>query len=199
MAKMKVLNAQKAERHRLSEADQAAFQQREQQIAAKRVEEQKATRYQDMERAKNRQRKLNAQDGREWDSEKQESDIVDRRSNSSQYTRGAHGGVARGRAEGLAASRYGGESEDIQDSSHSHRGREGRGGRIGHGARGGRGRGGGRSVATVPPVAQDFPTLPRKKAENGTDKIENGTPITDKPAGDWAEEMATPVGEKLAA
>ena len=89
LEKMKIINAQKAERFRLSEADSAAFAQKEKEMAQKRAAEQKATRHQDMERAKNRQRKLQAQGGREWDSEKVESDIVDGRGRgrSSEYVR----------------------------------------------------------------------------------------------------------------
>ncbi|RFU25156.1 hypothetical protein B7463_g11174, partial [Scytalidium lignicola] len=77
MAAMAIINAQKAERHRLSEADSAAFQHREKEVAKKRAEEQRNARAMDMERAKNRQRKLAAQGIREWDSEKTESDVVD--------------------------------------------------------------------------------------------------------------------------
>ena len=50
----------------------------------------------DSERAKNAIRKQKAMQGREWDSEKQDSDIVDKsRSSTSRYMRGANGGIAR--------------------------------------------------------------------------------------------------------
>ena len=50
----------------------------------------------DSERAKNAIRKQKAMQGREWDSEKQDSDIVDKsRGSLSRYMRGANGGVAR--------------------------------------------------------------------------------------------------------
>lgn len=50
----------------------------------------------DSERAKNAIRKQKAMQGREWDSEKQDSDIVDKsRGSSSRYMKGANGGVAR--------------------------------------------------------------------------------------------------------
>lgn len=82
LAQMAIINAQKSERHRLSEADQAAFQHREKELAKERrekmVEEKKNSRQMEMERAKNRERKMKAQGGREWDSEKVEADIVDR-------------------------------------------------------------------------------------------------------------------------
>ena len=83
MAKMAILNKQKAEKHRLTEADQAAFQHREKELAKERREkaiaEKKNERVMEMERAKNRERKMKAQGGREWDSEKVKSDIVDGR------------------------------------------------------------------------------------------------------------------------
>ena len=112
LEKMAILNAQKAERHRLSEADQAAFQHREKELAKERrekaVAEKRNERVMEMERAKNRERKMKAQGGREWDSEKVESDIVDGRGRgrSSEFVRGGHGGVIRGRGGGLAGSRY---------------------------------------------------------------------------------------------
>jgi hypothetical protein len=191
MEKMKILNAQKAERFRLSEEDSAAYARKEKEMAKKRVEEQKNARAMDMERAKNRQRKLAAQGGREWDSEKQESDIVDGsgRGRSSEYVRGGHGGVIRG---GLAGSRYAqvdGEGEGGQ----SLRGRGGFDIR-GRGNRGGRGgsRGGKSTPATVP-TPDDFPELPNTTKPSTTETVKS--PI-DKPAGDWAEEMATPVEDK---
>ncbi|KAH8587129.1 hypothetical protein B0O99DRAFT_656545 [Bisporella sp. PMI_857] len=172
MAKMAILNAQKAERFRLSEADSAAFAQKERELQKKRAEELKNARAMDMERAKNRERKLKAQGGREWDSEKTEADLVDRRGRSSEYVRGGHGGVIRG---GLGGSRFaGGEEGDVGRNREAFEGR-GRG-------RGGRGRGGGRGGKPVEnvtvPKPEDFPALP-------------------KPAGgEWADEMATPVEEK---
>merc|ERR1712093_404359 len=148
MAKMAILNKQKAEKHRLTEADQAAFQHREKELAKERREkaiaEKKNERVMEMERAKNRERKMKAQGGREWDSEKVESDIVDGRGKgrSSEFVRGGHGGVIRG--GGLAGSRYSvDDGEEGQDTQNS-RGRGGfeiRG--RGRGGRGGRGGGGG--------------------------------------------------------
>ena len=77
MASMQLKSAAKAEAHARAEKDQASFLQREQQAAAKRMEERKAIREQDAERAKNRERKIKAQGGREWDSQKLESDVVE--------------------------------------------------------------------------------------------------------------------------
>jgi hypothetical protein len=229
LEKMAVLNAQKAERHRLSEADQAAFQHREKELAKERreraVAEKRNERVMEMERAKNRERKMKAQGGREWDSEKVESDIVDRKGRSSEYVRGGHGGVVRGRGGGLAGSRYAtdGDEEAPATETQSSRGRgtfeiRGRG-------RGGRGGRGGKTPNAVP-TTEDFPSLPTpakpptlvkasdtytetpakvftsaKATESSTEAAttaaeQEQVKPPDKPAGDWAEEMATPIEEK---
>lgn len=94
LEQMAILNAKKSETHRRTEADQAAFQHREKELAKERkeklVEEKKNRSQMEAERAKNRQRKMQAQGVREWDSEKVESDIVDGkgRGRSSEYVRG---------------------------------------------------------------------------------------------------------------
>lgn len=50
----------------------------------------------DSERAKNAIRKQKAMQGREWDSEKKDSDFIDKsRGSSSRYMKGANGGIAR--------------------------------------------------------------------------------------------------------
>lgn len=215
MKAMQLKNAAKTEAHARAEKDQASFLQREQQAAAKRVEERKAIREQDMERAKNRERKIKAQGGREWDSEKQETDIVDRsRGGSSMYSRGAHGGVRGsgrdGERGGLATSRHG-PSDDAEEISYgSGRGSRSRGrGRSEYRGtrgddRGGRGRGGnfnGANAAKSPPPAigeSDFPALPTP-ATKPTATTAGKVQTKQKPAvapgvvdGDWADEMATP-------
>ncbi|TVY22707.1 hypothetical protein LHYA1_G008889 [Lachnellula hyalina] len=210
LAQMAILNAQKSESHRKSEADQAAFQHREKELKVKKEEERKNSRQMEMERAKNRQRKMQAQGGREWDSEKVESDIVDGKSRgrTSEYVRGGHGGVVRGRGAGLAGSQFADE-EVLGDGPSRGRGGFERGGRgRGRGGRGGRG--GGQSA----PAVEDFPSLPTpSKAEEkakspSPSKVEAGETLTpskeedvkspagEKSAHDWAEEMATPVEEK---
>jgi hypothetical protein len=197
MEKMKILNAQKAERFRLSEEDSAAYARKEKEMAKKRVEEQKNARAMDMERAKNRQRKLAAQGGREWDSEKQESDIVDGkgRGRSSEYVRGGHGGVIKG---GLAGSRYAQAEGEEGEGGQSFRGRGGF--EIkGRGNRGGRGGREGRSTPATVPAPEDFPELPNARKPLTTENlkaVEGVKSPIEKPAGDWAEEMATPVEEK---
>lgn len=199
MERMKILNAQKAERFRLSEEDSAAYARKEKEMEKKRVEELKNSRAMDMERAKNRQRKLQAQSGREWDSEKLESDIVDGRSRgrSSEFVRGGHGGVIRN--GGLGASRYAtADDESAEGRFQASRGRgggfeiRGRGGN--RGGRGGGGRGGKPKSPASVPGPEDFPELPTPNKPPTTEDVK--LPSTDKLAGDWADEMSTPVEEK---
>ncbi|PBP18053.1 hypothetical protein BUE80_DR011066 [Diplocarpon rosae] len=181
MAKMAVLDKQRAEKHRLTEADQAAFQRREKELAKERREkalaEKKNARAMEMERAKNRQRKMKAQGGREWDSEKLGSDLGDRSRGRTSEVAGTGGSEIRGR------------------------GKTGRAGKQNN---------------TVP-SAEDFPSLPTvTKAEAGepanrpapgpakaTSIPSADVPIraapadeNEKPAGDWAEEMAIQAEEK---
>lgn len=162
MAKMKVLNAQKAEKFRLSEADSAAFAKKEKEDQKKRAEEKKNHRAMDIERAKNRERKLKAQGGREWDLAKQDSDLIDRtKGRSSEYVRGGFGGVARGAANGLANSHFNQNSNTAfneQDYMYREpsRGR-GRGGRGSH-------RGGKIGTNGTALGPEDFPSLPSNDA-----------------------------------
>lgn len=148
--------------------------------------EQKNSRQMEMERAKNRQRKINAQGGREWDIEKVEDDIVDRKGRSSEFVRGGFGGVIRGRG-GMGGSREGEELIDEGGNSGGRGGFEIRGrGRGGMGGRGGKGNS--QSV----PTSEDFPSLP---VSTSSAKVEETikSPTIDQPAGAWADEMATPV------
>lgn len=218
MAKMAIINAQKAERFRLSEADSAAFQLKEAELRRKRVEEQKNARAMDMERAKNRERKLQAQGGREWDSEKLESDIVDRtKGRSCEYVRGGHGGVMRGDFAGRGFASVDDDVGGGGDSGYY------RGGRGGFEIRGRGGRGGGREGAArggkvAPPVlksAEEFPSLlgastkkagglgdskwadtPDKSVEAtaaaASTNVETAKPVVGT-AADWADEVADPV------
>lgn len=202
MAKMAILNAQKTEKFRRTEADSAAFLQKEAEMKKKRIEEQKNAREMDKERARNRERKLKAQGGREWDLEKTDADIVSGkgRGRSSEYVRGGHGGVIRG--AGLGGSRY--ADDDGVDSSTT----RGRGGFEIRG-RGNRGRGGrGGNSNPVVPRQEDFPSLPAvvKPPEDVASKptsvpnpvVEETvkSPAVEEGGHDWAEEMATPVEEK---
>lgn len=92
----------------------------------------------DNEREQNRQRKLKARTGREWDSEKREEDYNPRGAGS-QYRRGMHGGVsgyARRDFDGVDETAVGG---DAGPTSPRGRGRGGRGGRGRGPSRGPRG------------------------------------------------------------
>ncbi|KAJ5646915.1 hypothetical protein N7490_003287 [Penicillium lividum] len=172
MAAAKENAAKKAAAHARAEADQASFMEREQVAAKKRREELASRRVMDKEREQNRQRKLKAQTGREWDSEKREDDY-NPRGGGSQFRRGMHGGVS-----GVVRRDFDGAADD---SAHVTPGR-GRG----RGGRGGRGRGPSRgshersssnqsnhkeSKTPVVNDEADFPSLPAGK-----------TPVMEKPA-----------------
>ena len=123
----------------------------------------------DKEREQNRLRKLNAQTGREWDSQKNEDDY-NPRGGGSQFRRGMHGGVS-----GYARRDFDGPSEDgAGDQPSPGRGRgRGRGGRGRGSSRGPRGERAsskdpserGDTKTTTPAVNNeaDFPSLPAGK------------------------------------
>ncbi|KAL8834611.1 MAG: hypothetical protein Q9170_003687 [Blastenia crenularia] len=165
LAAAKLNNAKREEAHRLAEADEASFQQREAQASQRRQEEGRARRLMDQEREKNRLRKLGAQGGREWDEGKEDQPVNDPR--RSRYQRGAHGGTSGYQGAGnhtvdIQTNGY----DDVGAREFGTTGGRGRGGR-GRG-RGGRGRGGsdgGIDKFTIlqPPVPNaeaDFPALP---------------------------------------
>lgn len=170
LAAAKLNNAKRAEAHRLAEADEASFQQREAHASQKRKEEGQAKRLMNMEREKNRLRKLGAQAGREWDEGKEEIDKRDER--GSQYRRGAHGGVAYegrrgGRGGGSGDGRDGYQNGDYDQGFQERRGGfrgRGRGDRGDRGRGRGRGRGGsspnGDTQQAPPDPVADFPALP---------------------------------------
>lgn len=182
MAAVKLNNAKRAEAHRLAEADEASFQQREERASQKRKEEGAARRVMNMEREKNRVRKLGAQAGREWDEGKAEENFSQQR--GSQFKRGAHGAVgSRGR---FPRGRYGdGASEQELDEKGGGHPREirSRGGR----GRGGRGRGGFAPQKNieqcVPDPQKDFPALPM------TSKPTTSAAMAPDKVGSWADEV----------
>ena len=179
LAAAKLNNAKREEAHRIAEADEASFQEREAQASQKRREEGAARRAMDQEREKNRLRKLAVKGGREWDEGKEEHDLSKER--GGQFRRGAHGGVAyRGGRGGYRD--YGNEEAIARDHGQNRgRGRGGdreRGGR-GRGGRGGKARGGLGKGSNSPPNVQrseDFPSLPSSQAP--------------------AEPLVSPTGEK---
>ena len=158
MAAAKLNNAKRTEAHRLAEADEANFQQREAQASQKRKEEGVARRVMNQEREKNRMRKLGAQGGREWDEGKAEQEPE----RGSQYRRGAHGGVA----YDTSSSRGGRQDRTFNESQERRDGLVPRGTGKGRGdrGRGGRGRGGlvpnKSAQQAVPDTVNDFPALP---------------------------------------
>ncbi|KAL2044806.1 hypothetical protein N7G274_002581 [Stereocaulon virgatum] len=203
LAAAKLNNAKRAEAHRLAEADEASFQQREAQAQQKRKEEGAARRAMNMEREKNRLRKLGQQAGREWDEGKEEQIP----SQGPRYRRDAQGGVAydsgggrgRGGRNAVQEGEFGGDSEERR-GGYGHRGGRGRGDRGARG-RGGRGRGynqgehiqDNHAHQKVPDPEADFPALPKApKKQQST----QGQPLktADQPlspavgGGSWADE-----------
>jgi len=208
MEAVKLNNVKREAAHARAEADEASFQQREQVAHYKRLEERQNRRVMDGERERNRLRKLKAVGGREWDAEKNEDDFVEPRGQSSQYRRGAHGGVAfngesGGRRDDDAGRPYANPEFDRRGGDYVPKGPRGGGGR-------GRGRGRGRggfngqtsrddNSASHPPVGEtEFPALPsggkgEKEAKGEKDGVGSSS---------WATPQATdsfqsPVGEKL--
>ncbi|KAJ5669790.1 hypothetical protein N7462_010860 [Penicillium macrosclerotiorum] len=167
--------AKKAAAHARAEADQASFLEREQVAAEKRRQEAANRKVMDNEREQNRQRKLRAQTGREWDSQKQEEDY-NPRGGGSQFRRGMHGGVT-----GYARRDFDeGRSDESGPHASTGRGR-GRGGRGGRGRGLSRGPQGDRAASNEPserggPKAStpavnsqaEFPSLPAGKKPEDT-------------------------------
>lgn len=167
---------------------------REQVAAKKRREELAHRKVMDNEREQNRQRKLKAQTGREWDLEKREEDY-NPRGGGSQFRRGMHGGVS-----GIARHDFEeAKSEDSGTNGNSGRGR-------GRGGRGGRGRGGrsdrsrskgpSKSDANAPVVDNEaeFPSLPAGKAPEKLNTVVDPPPAPKPvPSMETLESTMTPV------
>ncbi|KAL3430432.1 hypothetical protein BDV09DRAFT_202196 [Aspergillus tetrazonus] len=194
-------SAKLAAAHARAEADQASFMEREKIAEQKRREERANRRVMDNERERNRLRKLEALNGREWDADKPEEQFSGR-GGRGQYRRGMHGGVS-GYTRRVEESQGDGELDpDTQphDSGHGYRGR-GRGGR----GRGGRGRGGHRGdkpdttsqnkAAPPTPVItneEEFPSLPggeKKEKESAPASGESLKPLSPVTGGTWADQM----------
>ncbi|KAL9603844.1 MAG: hypothetical protein Q9219_000953 [cf. Caloplaca sp. 3 TL-2023] len=173
----KLNNAKREEAHRLAEADEASFQQREARASQRRQEEGRARRLMDQEREKNRLRKLGAQGGREWDEGKEDQPVHDPR--RSRYQRGAHGGTPHYQRLGAdSADLQANDPESMEARGYSPRGGRGRGGRAGGRGRGGRGRGGlPNNVEISQPLAPnpdtDFPALPPAQLPKSDSITEN--------------------------
>lgn len=142
MAQIQIKNASLTAAHARAEADAASFAEREQQakiVAEQRKKEERRDRQQMMgEREKNRQRKLKAMEGREWDAEKNDDD----------YGKGGRFDKAGG---------FSGDKADYSDGReylYREPARGGRGQRSSARARGGNSR------AQAVPTNEDFPSLP---------------------------------------
>ena len=203
-------NAKREEAHRLAEADEASFQQREELAREKRREEGLARRVMEGEREKNRLRKLKG--GREWDEGKEEQ--VAERGGGRGYRRGMHGGVEMKGMQG-----YEGGRKEQSEEGYIRGGRGGYDGRRGRGrGRGGRGRGrgetggrgghndrGGGPSAPASFAETDFPALgnaSKKEAEKPKIVTLETADILKAPAGDkgtWADQVETNIGEAAAA
>ncbi|KAH7397308.1 hypothetical protein BKA66DRAFT_437878 [Pyrenochaeta sp. MPI-SDFR-AT-0127] len=179
LANMRSKNEALQTAHARAEADLAKFEAREavlkkQDVERKKViaEKQKAERQnrQQMmgEREKNRQRKLNAQGGREWDFEKEEGFSGTGEERRRGATRGAYGGIAPSR---LIDGDYASEQVEEPNSQQYFRGRgRGRGDRSNRGGRATRIDHASRQPEhkrredQQPPSTAEFPELPSSTA-----------------------------------
>ncbi|KAI9735163.1 MAG: hypothetical protein M1834_001751 [Cirrosporium novae-zelandiae] len=181
MAAIALNNAKLSAAHAAAEADEAQFLARESEAAQQQRRERTQRREMDLDREKNRLRKMKAMERREWDSEKKEEDY------STEYGSGGRGrGYARRGAFGGVV-RSGGSGDNQPELFDDGRDFGGRGrGRGGRGRGRGRGRGGYRGgddyfsqqkgevqqqkpkAQTAPVISaeEDFPSLPGSKPAN---------------------------------
>jgi hypothetical protein len=207
---MKLKNAALTAAHERSQADEELFNAREA-LAAQRRKEDRVNRQQMMgERERNRQRKLQAVGGREWDAEKKEDDF---REDRRKARRGAFGGVV---GERPVADSTEDEQRSGGDRSRGDRGQRSRGPGGRASDRRGRGRGGGASrgsektqsgggsgpsvpaPAAIPPTVADFPELPASTAQTGEEKPPQKLefPIKPKDPVFTLDPLTSPSGEK---
>lgn len=185
LASMRSRNEALTAAHARAEADLANFEAREALAAQKNAERRKQqaerqkqerqNRQQMMgEREKNRQRKLEAQQGREWDFGKEEGFVGTGDERRRGAARGAYGGVA---PSPRPAASEGWTNPDPQQeeasiSTHLGRGRgrgRGRGGRTPRGSHNDASAPKKEHEAQHPPTASDFPSLPAAAAPAPTD------------------------------
>lgn len=192
MAAAKLNAAKVAAAHARAEADQASFLEREKLAAERRRQEFQNRRVMDNERERNRQRKLDALKGREWDVQKREEDY-NPRGGGSQFRRGMHGGVS-----GYVRRNY----DDVRsndeasfNNNHGHyrgRGRRGRGGRGRGGPRGPRG------DHLAPNGTPNEPATASPKSQTSVPVIDNETEFPALPGKAKKEESATKSAATLA-
>ncbi|KAI7352079.1 hypothetical protein KC319_g893 [Hortaea werneckii] len=175
MERIKLKNAELNAAHERAEADAASFAHREAEAKVKaeqRAKEERRDRQQMMgEREKNRMRKLRAQEGREWDSEKQEGDF----------------------GKGGRFDKKGGFAGDHKDytDGREYLYREPRGGREG-GGRGGRGGRDGRPAQhqpSAPPKQEDFPALPGSDKVGGEERPKVARESSGLAGRSWADQV----------
>ena len=199
LASARLNNAKRAEAHRLAEADEASFQQREAQASQKRKEEGAARRAMIAERERNRLRKLGQQAGREWDEGKQEQEA----GQGPQHRKGSYGGMAYdgGRSKISRNEREGGAHISKHEGGRSGFGPRGHG--RGDRGRGGRGRGEyhhsgqtqGMNIAQKAPDREsDFPALPTASKKEQFSQVQPlkqvEQPLSPVVAGgNWADEV----------
>ncbi|KKK22910.1 hypothetical protein P175DRAFT_0520009 [Aspergillus ochraceoroseus IBT 24754] len=163
--------AKVAAAHARAEADQASFLEREKIAEKKRREERQNRKIMDSERERNRLRKLEALNGREWDADKQEDQFSGR--GGKQFRRGMHGGVSGYGRRDVGESQVGEEPPP-----HSPRGR-------GRGGRGGRGRGGQRGPrdASSSDRPSEAPQISGNKTASSAPGIDNEAEFPSLPGG----------------
>jgi hypothetical protein len=177
MKAMSVKNAALVAAHERSLQDEAAFAQREAAAAEKRRVDRMNRQQMMGERERNRQRKMQALGGREWDAEKKEEDYAPEEARRG-AKRGAHGAIV-GARQGYAQQPEGRQvEEEDQEVTGARRGGErGRGRGRGRGGRGGRQHDASHPnqqhdrvpVSQAPPTALDFPELPIATAAKDQD------------------------------
>ncbi|OGM45237.1 hypothetical protein ABOM_005845 [Aspergillus bombycis] len=172
--------ARKAAAHARAEADQASFLEREKVAEEKRRQERQHRRVMDNERERNRQRKLQALGGREWDSQKQEEDYNPRGGRGG-YRRGMHGGVS-----GYARRDFGDSQPDEETNNHHHNSPRGRG----RGGRGGRGRGRGPRPDIPPSEGATNEPISTEQKPAPTPVINNEAEFPSLPGGSKKESTA---------
>jgi hypothetical protein len=213
---MRIKSEARESAHARAEADKGNFEAREAVMQKQDVERKKAlaakqkaerqSRQQMMgEREKNRQRKLNAQQGREWDLDKDDGFSGTGEEKRRGATRGAHGGIAPSRPydSGVSAQTT---HEPVTSQSHRGRGRGG-GGRGGRGGRDHHDASGPKPAdkkrEDVLPSPSDFPELPSakekaaesKQAEPDRPSIQKqdsfGLPSPMEKGRSWADEVSS--------
>ncbi|KAI9757190.1 MAG: hypothetical protein M1815_001800 [Lichina confinis] len=180
LEKARLRSAAREEAHRRAEADEASFKEREQIEATKRHEERANRREMDVERERNRARKLKTLHGREWDANKNETDYTaSYTERGTRYTRGGHSGPYDRRGSGPSGvqhSQLGRGDGYNRERSHGGPGDARRGEPKAESGRGGKNDDSGdtRPKTPQPPpnvaAPSEFPALPPSTQKDGDEK-----------------------------